>query len=160
MILEHFKDCSKAMSEVIFLILRLLITFFLLAFFAWAFWVISMDLKQRSQKFSGPKVPEIILTQLPNPEKENKFGIPAILIGRDISCNLYINNNTLSARHARLSYHHSQWWLEDLNSSNGTYINNEPVTVPIVVTSKDQIRCGEIVLEVDLVSAQSGNFNG
>jgi pSer/pThr/pTyr-binding forkhead associated (FHA) protein len=59
-------------------------------------------------------------------------------------------DDTASARHAQLSYHHLQWWLEDLASTNGTILNDTPITMPTVITSGDEIRCGETHMTITL----------
>jgi len=51
--------------------------------------------------------------------------------------------DSISARHARLSYHHNQWWLEDLGSRNGILLNQVRLQMPTVVTSEDEFLCGE-----------------
>ena len=47
------------------------------------------------------------------------------MIGRDTHCDLSVMDEALSAHHARITFHHGQWWLEDLNSTNGTFLNRE-----------------------------------
>ncbi|MBK6645972.1 MAG: FHA domain-containing protein [Anaerolineales bacterium] len=61
-----------------------------------------------------------------------------------------LSNDTVSARHAHLIYHHNQWWIEDLASTNGTKLNDTPVSIPTVITSGDELQCGGISLSVSL----------
>jgi pSer/pThr/pTyr-binding forkhead associated (FHA) protein len=51
-----------------------------------------------------------------------------------------------------LSYHHNQWWLEDLGSTNGTLLNQEKLTIPTVVISGDEFRCGETRFTITLAT--------
>lgn len=51
----------------------------------------------------------------------------------------------VSRRHAELSYRDGQWALRDLNSSNGTFVNEQRITRPILLRHHDQIRCGGTV---------------
>jgi hypothetical protein len=139
------------MSANIFLGLRILIGLFLFTFFAWAIWVIWNDLKQKTKESSIFNAPKVVIHPITHPFQMKQFQIPVILIGRDESCNYSIEEPTISARHARLSFHHNQWWIEDLNSSNGTYLNDDPIVNPIVVTSNDQIRCGNFAFEIELI---------
>jgi pSer/pThr/pTyr-binding forkhead associated (FHA) protein len=134
----------------LFLAIRLFLAFFLLLFFAWAIWVIWSDLKQQTQKITNLSVPAIFISPESDPENKIRFNLPEVIIGRDESCNFRIDKPTISARHARFSFHHNQWWVEDLNSSNGTYINNEPVSIAIVLTSNDLVRFGEMDYRIDL----------
>jgi pSer/pThr/pTyr-binding forkhead associated (FHA) protein len=54
----------------------------------------------------------------------------------------------VSARHARLTFHHHQWWVDDLQSTNGTKLNDEPLRIPTVVANGDTIKCGQVDLTV------------
>ncbi|MBK6645464.1 MAG: FHA domain-containing protein [Anaerolineales bacterium] len=78
------------------------------------------------------------------------FNQAAITIGRDPGCDIPLSNDTVSARHAHLIYHHNQWWIEDLASTNGTKLNDTPVSIPTVITSGDELQCGGISLSVSL----------
>ncbi len=78
------------------------------------------------------------------------FKQPEITIGRDPACECPLMRESVSARHARLSYHHGQWWLEDLDSTNGTFLNRERLSTPTVVISGDEIGCGNTRLIVAL----------
>ena len=69
-------------------------------------------------------------------------------MGRDPASDLYIEDKTISARHAKLSYHHGQWWVEDLRSTNGTFLNDEPVQEPLVLASGDRLRFGQVQWQV------------
>ncbi len=64
-------------------------------------------------------------------------------MGRDPHCDLYLENETVSAQHARLSFHHGQWWLEDLHSKNGTTLNGEKIETATIIVNNDRISCGE-----------------
>jgi pSer/pThr/pTyr-binding forkhead associated (FHA) protein len=70
------------------------------------------------------------------------------MIGRDTKCDLSMMDEALSAHHARLSHHHGQWWLEDLNSTNGTFLNREKLTTPAVVITGDHFKCGNTVFSI------------
>lgn len=52
----------------------------------------------------------------------------------------------VSRRHAELSYRDGQWAIRDLDSSNGTYLNEQRITKPTLLRHHDQIRCGGTVL--------------
>jgi pSer/pThr/pTyr-binding forkhead associated (FHA) protein len=61
-------------------------------------------------------------------------------------------DEVVSAQHARLTYHHGQWWLEDLSSTNGTFLNGSKLSTPAVVITDDEFKCGNtrFTLRVDL----------
>ena len=70
------------------------------------------------------------------------------MIGRDTNCELSVMDEALSAHHARIIFHHGQWWLEDLNSTNGTFLNHEKLIVPAVVITGDEFKCGNTFFNI------------
>jgi len=72
------------------------------------------------------------------------------VIGRDQTCDLNLDVNTVSAEHARLSYHHRNWWVEDLRSRNGTLLNLELVTTPAILVSGDELQLGQVLLKISI----------
>lgn len=134
------------------LILRLALAVALYAFLGWALWTLLQELKQQGDKLATQKMPEIILSIKIDQGNETirQFSQPQIMIGRDPNCDLSMMDEALSAHHARLAYHHGQWWLEDLNSTNGTFLNHERLTTPAVVIGGDQFKCGNTVFGIQL----------
>lgn len=137
------------MSAVLLLALRAGMAVLLYAFLGWALLLLVRDLRQESQKILARQFASITLIQDDDPDAlEHRFNQTEITIGRDPICNLVINDSTVSSQHARLSYHHNQWWVEDLNSKNGTWLNEESVTRAVVLAADDRIRCGSVMLQV------------
>lgn len=66
-------------------------------------------------------------------------------IGRHPQCTLSINQPSVSRRHARLWMESGRWYVEDLGSSNGTYVNNRRVTKQ-ELDEGDKLRCGDFKL--------------
>ena len=144
------------MSGPIVLGLRLILAVALYGFLGWALWTIWQDLQQQGLGAATRKIPAISLqvwTRI-EPSIARRFSQPELFIGRDPSCDIPLDDETVSARHAKLSYHHGQWWVEDLNSSNGTLLNREKLTTAAVLTSGDEIECGQarLGIELDLLS--------
>ena len=74
---------------------------------------------------------------------ETTGSLPSVSIGRDAACELVISDDPdLSRRHARIFWNGSSWMLEDLNSSNGTYIGEFQAARRLSGT--DSIEHGEI----------------
>lgn len=138
------------MTATLVLILRLLLAITLYAFLGWALWTLLHDLKQQGDKLAVQKKPVITLFVKFDQGKESlhRFSQPEIMIGRDPNCDLSLMDEALSAHHARLSHHHGQWWLEDLNSTNGTLLNHEKLTTPAVVITGDEFKCGNTVFGI------------
>ena len=67
------------------------------------------------------------------------------LIGRDPKCAITLSQSKVSARHARLTHRDGGWLLEDLNSTNGTFVNGRRIN-RVVLRPGDQIKVGPYVL--------------
>ena len=132
------------MSGIIFLILRLLLALALFAFLGYVLWTLWRDLGRQDEILESRRLPPMKVSFADGSQR--LFSMREVLIGRDPLCEMVLDDPTVSNRHARLSYHHGQWWLEDLQSTNGTFLNNEPVLAPLVVTSGDVLRCGQVGL--------------
>ena len=71
-----------------------------------------------------------------------------ITIGRANDATLVLNDDYASSRHARLFPQDGQWIVEDLGSTNGTYLDRQKVTQPTPVPVGVPIRIGKTVLEL------------
>ncbi|WP_269618389.1 FHA domain-containing protein [Zhongshania sp. BJYM1] len=67
----------------------------------------------------------------------------SVNIGRDASNDIAIQKDLLSRRHAKLSFVDNEWLIEDLNSTNGTSVNNRQINRPTKVKAGDVIKFGE-----------------
>jgi pSer/pThr/pTyr-binding forkhead associated (FHA) protein len=72
----------------------------------------------------------------------------AILVGRAPSCTLVLDDDYSSSRHARLYPEDGQWFVEDLGSTNGTFLGSTRVDRPTPVTPGAPVRVGKSVLEL------------
>jgi pSer/pThr/pTyr-binding forkhead associated (FHA) protein len=71
-----------------------------------------------------------------------------ITVGRANDATLVLNDDYASSRHARLFPQDGQWIVEDLGSTNGTYLDRQKVTQPTPVPVGVPIRIGKTVLEL------------
>ena len=71
-----------------------------------------------------------------------------ILIGRADDSTLVLDDDFASTRHARLSLRGTDWYVEDLGSTNGTYLDRAKVTAPLRVPIGAPIRIGKTVIEL------------
>jgi pSer/pThr/pTyr-binding forkhead associated (FHA) protein len=71
-----------------------------------------------------------------------------ITIGRANDATLVLDDDYASTRHARLFPQDGQWIVEDLGSTNGTYLDRQKVTQPTPVPVGVPIRIGKTVLEL------------
>ncbi len=80
-----------------------------------------------------------------------------LVIGRDTSSAIAINDAEVSRKHARLTYQGGKYVIEDLGSTNGTFVNGQRLVSPVVLKSGDVISLGEqIVLLYEVVTPDAG----
>jgi hypothetical protein len=72
---------------------------------------------------------------------------PETLMGRDASCHVHIPDSSVSHRHARIYHSDGEWYVEDLGSTNGTFVNDRPLTRPVMLRPGDTLAIGRSVLE-------------
>jgi hypothetical protein len=71
-------------------------------------------------------------------------------VGRAPDNTIILDDEYTSNEHAMIVLIDDQWWLEDMNSSNGTLLNNLPINKPTVITSGDLITIGETQFRAQL----------
>ena len=71
-----------------------------------------------------------------------------VLIGRADDSTLVLTDDYASTRHARLSKRGSEWYVEDLGSTNGTYLDRAKVTTAVRVPIGTPIRIGKTAIEL------------
>jgi serine/threonine protein kinase len=72
-------------------------------------------------------------------------------LGRNASNDVVIQDATISRSHARLLFHNGQWSVEDLHSSNGTWVNGTRATRPAPLMHGDELRLGDDIMLFELV---------
>jgi len=71
-----------------------------------------------------------------------------ITLGRAAGCQVTIDDTYASQLHARVFQREGKVYVEDLGSTNGTYLNRHKVTGPMVVQRGDKLQIGNTVLEL------------
>lgn len=72
-----------------------------------------------------------------------------ITVGRAGGCQISLGEDTYASQlHARIFRKDGRVWLEDLGSTNGTYLNAKAVTAPVALRRGDRLQIGRTVLEV------------
>jgi hypothetical protein len=80
-----------------------------------------------------------------------------LVIGRDSSSAIAINDAEVSRKHARLNFQGGKYVIEDLGSTNGTFVNGQRLVSPVVLKSGDVVSLGEqIVLMYEALAADIG----
>lgn len=144
------------MLAFLILIIRILIAICLFAFLGWALYTLWRDLRFQSQMITTRKIPALSLCTANEPDETKKsYSVPELTIGRESACDFVVTDETVSSRHARLNYRYLQWWLEDMQSTNGTFLNDERVETPTIIISGDEIRVGQVVLLIEIQPLES-----
>lgn len=76
--------------------------------------------------------------------------LPITSLGRSPANTIVLDEPFCSQEHALIMRRSGQWWLEDRRSSNGTLLNGEAVSEPVVVSSGDVIGIGRLMLKIEL----------
>lgn len=91
-------------------------------------------------------------------ENSKKFYSKAILIGRPFKKVPDLDltpDERVSRLHARLEYNLGTWWVEDLNSTNGTSLNGERITNRTELVSGDHLKIGDTEIRVEFLSSDN-----
>lgn len=138
------------MIATVVLALRLALAITLYAFLGWAFYTLLQELRLQGNKLSAQKKLGITFYIRIDDGKESsrRFSQPEITLGRDAHCDLSVRDDALSAHHARVLFHHGQWWLEDLSSTNGTFLNHQRLITPAVLITGDEFKCGNTTFSI------------
>jgi len=93
----------------------------------------------------------------PNPGTVYALDSDQISIGRDSSNSISVNDAEVSRHHARLNFQGGKYVLDDLGSTNGTFVNGQRLTGPRVLKSGEVISLGEqIVFVYEAVESDPG----
>lgn len=76
------------------------------------------------------------------------LGTSPVTMGRAADCTLVLDDDYASSHHARIYPHESTWVVEDLGSTNGTWIDRTRVTGPTVLAMGQPLRIGRTALEL------------
>jgi hypothetical protein len=140
-------------SEVLSLVARLA---FAAALYLFVFVVLfALRRALRAEPAAGIAVPRARLTLADAPPQDGPIGrvVPLdrpLLIGRRPDCDLILRDDAVSGHHARVAWDGDTWQLEDLLSTNGTYVNGERVHAPAPLHAGDAVRIGNTTWRVEL----------
>jgi pSer/pThr/pTyr-binding forkhead associated (FHA) protein len=71
-----------------------------------------------------------------------------ILVGRNPEATLVLDDDYASGRHARIYPDNNRWYVEDLGSTNGTFLGRERLSGPTVLAAGSTLRIGQTVIEL------------
>ena len=88
---------------------------------------------------------ELVMIAGPTPEKKFTLSKQEIIIGRDANADVVINIAEVSRRHSRMRLDPSGYVIEDLGSTNGTFVNGQRLTGAHMLRPGERIQLGEAV---------------
>ena len=112
--------------------------------------------RRRANREAAPSAPHgrrrgatrLIITEGPLAGSMVPLTPTSITIGRDQNCTLVLNDSYASSHHARVVPKDGSWWLEDLNSTNGTTLAGRPVHGAVELPVGVPVRIGQTTLEL------------
>jgi hypothetical protein len=84
----------------------------------------------------------------------DKAGLEIALAGRQLTIgragdsDLIVDDEYASTHHAKLVFINGEWLIQDLDSTNGTYLDGQKVATPVVVPTNTQVRVGQTTFEL------------
>src|SRR2546430_8837348 len=98
---------------------------------------------------AGAKAPRTLAVIDERGSKVKSMSLDGTLqIGRADACQIKLPDTYVSSFHARIYRHDSGWYVEDLGSTNGTYLNQKRVTSPAELRAGDRVKIGKTTLEL------------
>jgi hypothetical protein len=90
----------------------------------------------------------VIVTEGSNVGERAALAQAPVLIGRGTDAAIRLDDDYVSTRHARIAASGDQWFVEDLGSTNGTYVGTVRITQPTTISLGTQVRVGKTILEL------------
>lgn len=139
------------MNAILTLTLRGILLVLAYLFVGWIGIIIFKDLRSRITGKSEIKAPLITIKGQDDWDSiEKQFVKPEIIFGRDLDSDIIVPDETISIRHCKITYHHKQWWANDLNSTNGSFLNENPIDSPVIITNGDELRLGNVSFSINI----------
>jgi pSer/pThr/pTyr-binding forkhead associated (FHA) protein len=115
------------------------------------------DRRTRTQRQAKPARPvkqrrgdptHVVIREGANQNESVSLAEEPLLIGRGTDAAIRLDDDYVSTRHARIARSGEQWFVEDLGSTNGTYVGARRITQPTVIGLGAQVRIGKTILEL------------
>jgi hypothetical protein len=90
----------------------------------------------------------LLVVEGENPGTRAELADAPLLIGRGSDAAIKLDDDYVSTRHARVAASGDEWFVEDLGSTNGTYVGPVRITQPTTIGLGVQVRVGKTILEL------------
>ncbi len=98
-------------------------------------------------------MPRVIILSGPGAARTIDPSKNGVVIGRHANVDVTLRSDSVSRRHARLTWEHDQVFVEDLGSSNGTFVNDTRISCRTRLRPGDLLRIGKSVLRLETLPA-------
>jgi pSer/pThr/pTyr-binding forkhead associated (FHA) protein len=102
----------------------------------------------KSQKPRRGAPRQVVIVEGANAGEEVSLDEAPLLIGRGSDAAIRLDDDYVSTRHAQIAASGDQWYVEDLGSTNGTYVGSSRITEATAIQLGTRIRIGKTVLEL------------
>jgi len=102
--------------------------------------------KKPSRRRGAPT--HLLVVQGDNEGARAELADAPLLIGRGSDAAIKLDDDYVSTRHARVGTDGEEWFVEDLGSTNGTYVGAARITQPTTIALGVQVRVGKTILEL------------
>ncbi len=131
--------------------IRLLFLLLLYVFLARLMRVLLRDLRDAARE-PAQRPGRLVVLESPagEPAVGRVFGLDVITsLGRDVNNAIVIDDPFASAEHAVLTFRGRNWYLEDLASTNGSFVNGHPISGVAALGYGDEVQIGQVRLRLD-----------
>src|SRR6516164_4301344 len=102
------------------------------------------------QRGRSMKLSLVVLTPGKQEGKALPIGLPQFLVGRDPQCQLRPASAMISKRHCALIQRDNKVFVRDFDSTNGTFVNDQPVKGEVEVHHDDKLKIGPLLFSIRL----------
>ena len=100
-------------------------------------------LKPRTSRLA----PRLVIESGPHKGDEYIVRKQTTLIGRHVACDLVVDDAQVSRRHCQISWDGVYCTVEDLGSTNGTFINGQPLTAAYALRPGDKVQVANVIFQ-------------
>jgi hypothetical protein len=140
---------------LVFFVLRILLALLLYGFLGALLWMLWQDVRYtaRVSAVRSRRMGHLVVLESPLPTLATGATFPLLPVtslGRAVTNTAPIPDEAVSLEHALLHLRDGQWWLEDLDSHNGTRLNDTPISRAALVVPGDIIGVGHVKLTLEV----------
>jgi sulfite reductase alpha subunit-like flavoprotein/pSer/pThr/pTyr-binding forkhead associated (FHA) protein len=115
---------------------------------------VAVNDKNATLVLNESEIPRLVIEKGPQMGESFALNGEPLTIGRSDEMQVVLQDQMTSRRHARIDWQNGKPAIEDLGSSNGTFVNNVQITLPHLLNPGDKIQIGQTILRFQKVETQ------